>query len=260
MTTPPAAEVVPTTLNWDQWLGAQKSRDFSSAYTPYDWRGWWDFGCGAMGDMACHNMDPAFSIFQLGLPTYIKAQTSAPAGIAYPEWSVVDYTFAPTAVYPKPIKMTWYDGKKSPHSPPLPPGCHPELEPGSEGCLIVGSKMSAKGDSHARAPAVIALGNEPYGKAVKAEELKWNKELKKIVGDNHYSQWIEAALACNPKATGSRFEYAAPMTQAILLGCIAQRFPGKELQWDMGNQQFANCPEANPWLKFQPREGYSLSL
>ena len=260
MTQLPAPEIAPGTLDWQSWLGPQVSRPFASAYLPFDWRGWWDFGCGALGDMACHNMDPAFWIFKLGLPTTIKAQASSPAGIAYPEWSVIDYTFAPTAACPRPIQLTWYDGKTSPHSPPLPPGCHPQLTPGGEGCLIVGSKMSAKGNSHAGAPMLIALGGEPYGKPVKDAELRWTAELKKLTGDNHFGQWIEAALAGKPAAPGSNFEYSAPMTQAVLLGCFALRFPGKELRWDSNTGQFSNCPEANQWLKFQPRAGYSLAL
>ena len=78
------------------------------------------------------------------------------------------------------------------------------------------------------------------------------------VGVDHHAQWVEAATARDPKKPGSNFEYAVPMTQAILLGCIALRFPGKELLWDNAKREFSNLPEANTWLKFKPRAGYNL--
>jgi len=121
MTEPPKPEKTPETMAWDLWIGPAKARPYSSIYAPFKWRGWWDFGCGAMGDMACHNMDPAFWILQWGLPTSIKAQASAPADIAYPKWSIIEYTFPASPVCPEGIKMTWYDGKKLPAKPQ---GCH----------------------------------------------------------------------------------------------------------------------------------------
>jgi hypothetical protein len=257
MTEAPAADEVPAGFDWDAWIGPQTMRPFSKKYLPFNWRGWWDFGCGAMGDMACHNMDPAFWIFKLGLPTTIKAQVSAPAGVAYPEWSIIDYTFAPSALCPKGLKLTWYDGKKL---PTLPEGTHPQLQAGGNGCLVIGSKMSAMGGSHAAPPVPISLTGQAFGTAVKDVETMWRGELKKLQGVDHHAQWVNAAVAHDPKATGSKFEYAAPMTQAILLGCIALRFPNQELKWDNAKHEFSNFPEANAWLTAKRREGYDLSF
>ena len=257
MTEAPKSDPVPEGFDWDSWIGPVAMRPFSKKYLPFNWRGWWDFGCGAMGDMACHNMDPALWIYKLGLPTKVKAQVSAPAGIAYPAWSIIEYTFAGTSVHAKPIKLTWYDGKKL---PPKPAGSHPQLKVGTNGCMVVGSKMTALGGSHAKAPVAIALGDKEYGSEVKDAERHWREELKKLKGGNHHGEWVQAARANDPTQTGSKFEYAAPMTQAILLGCAALRFPGKELEWDNDKRQFTNLPEANKWLSFQPRDGYSLSL
>jgi predicted dehydrogenase len=257
MTEPPEPEEIPPSLSWNDWIGPQSMRPYSKFYAPKKWRGWWDFGCGAMGDVGCHNMDPVFWIFKLGLPVSVRAQTSSPAGIAYPEWSIIEFTFAPTSVYSRPLKVTWYDGKKL---PPKPEGAHPQLQLGEEGCMITGSKMTAKGASHASAPYPIALGGKPYSQAIKEVESHWRAELKKLEDNDHYGLWVEAAKAGQPSKPGSNFSYSAPMTQAILLGCIALRFPGRDLHWDNDKRQFSNLPEANQWLTFKPREGYSLSL
>jgi hypothetical protein len=255
MTEPPAAEPTPEDMDWDSWIGPAEMRPFSSAYAPFKWRGWWDFGCGAMGDMACHNMDPAFWVLQWGLPTSVKAQASAPAGIAYPEWSVIEYTFPASPVCPEGIKMTWYDGKKLPAKPQ---GCHAQIDLGGNGCMIIGSKMTAMGGSHASAPRPIALGGKEFGPEVKESEKFWRDELKNTQGCDHYKQWVEACKANDPKMCGSTFEYAVPMTQAILLGCLALRFPGQELKWDAKKSCFTNHDEANKWLSAQPRAGFIL--
>ena len=257
MTQLPAPETTPEGMDWDAWIGPAEMRPFSSAYAPFKWRGWWDFGCGAMGDMACHNMDPAFWILKLGLPSSVKCEASAPAGLAYPAWSIIEYTFPATPVCPKGIKMTWYDGKKL---PPQPANAHPQFKLGDNGCLIVGSKMTAVGGSHAGTPAPIALGKEPYGPAVKDAEREWREVSKQIKGCDHHAQWVLAAKAHDAKTPGSNFEYSVPMTQSILLGCLALRFPGKELKWDAAKRQFSNLPEANQWLSHKPRAGYIMGV
>jgi predicted dehydrogenase len=257
MTAMPEAEPVPEGLDWENWIGPAPMRPYSKAYVPFKWRGWWDFGCGAMGDMACHNMDPAFWVLKLGLPETICAQASAPAGIAYPEWSIIEYRFPASALCPKGLKMTWYDGKKL---PPKPEGSHPQLQLGTNGCMIVGSKMTAVGGSHAAPPVPMALAGQEYGPAIKEVESHWRGELKKLEGCDHYHQWLRAAEASEPARPGSKFQYAAPMTQAILLGCLALRFPGQELNWDSQKRCFTNFAPANQWLASKPRPGFSLEM
>jgi predicted dehydrogenase len=256
MTQAPAAEATPEGMDWDSWIGPAEMRPFSAAYAPFKWRGWWDFGCGAMGDMACHNMDPAFWILQLGLPASIKAEASAPAGIAYPAWSVIEYVFPATPACPKGIKLTWHDGKKLPEKPA---NSHPEYKLGDNGCMVVGSTMTAVGGSHASPPIPVALGKEAYGPAVKDAERQWREVGKQLKGCDHHGQWVEACKAHDPKMPGSNFEYAVPMTQAILLGCLALRFPGKTLRWDRAKGAF-DLPEANAWLAAKPRAGFELRV
>ena len=255
MTETPKEEPAPPGLDWDSWLGPVAMRPYSKRYMPFHWRGWWDFGTGAMGDMACHNMDPAFWIFQLGLPTAVKAEASAPAGVAYPQWAVIEYTFAPTPKLPNGVKLTWHDGKKL---PPPPPGASPDLKVGGNGCMVVGSKMTAMGGSHAGTPHVVAVGETTNETAIKEAEAHWQGVHKTLKGTDHYGQWVRAAEAKDPAAPGSRFDYAAPFTQAILIGCIATRYPGQELKWDAEKRRFSNFDEANQWLTFEPRKGYSI--
>jgi len=257
MTEAAKEDPVPEGFDWDAWVGPAEMRPFSTAYVPFKWRGWWDFGCGAIGDMACHNMDPAFWILKLGMPTSVKAEASAPTGMAYPSWSIIEYTFPATPVCPKGVKVKWYDGKKLPAKPE---NAHPQLTIGSNGCMIVGSKMTAMGGSHAAPPMPIALGKEAYGPAVKDAERVWREELKQTQGCNHYGQWVEACKAHDMAKPGSNFEYSVPMTQTLLLGCIALRFPGVELKWDNAKRQFSNHAEANRWLASKQRAGYVLSV
>jgi len=200
-------------------------------------------------------MDPAFWIFKLGLPSSVKAEASSPAGVAYPNWSVIEYTFAPTPRLPKGVKLTWHDGKKL---PPPPPGSSPTLKIDGNGCMVVGSKMTAMGGSHAGAPHVVAVGENHDDAGVKEAEARWQAEQKKLKGTDHYAQWVRAAEAKDPAACGSGFEYAVPFTQAILIGCIAIRYPGQELKWDAEKRRFSNFEEANQWLTFEPRKGYSI--
>jgi hypothetical protein len=255
MTEPGKEAPIPATLDWNHWLGPAAQRPFSKAYVPSKWRGWWDFGCGAMGDMACHNMDPAFWIFKLGLPLSVRARASAPAAIAFPEWSIIDYTFGPTPSLQRGVKLTWYDGKKLPD---LPAGADGETKLVDNGCMVVGSKMTAAGGSHAGAPIVMAVGNKVDGSAVQEARKHWQELQGSLKGTDHYGQWVRAATAKDPEATKSNFEYAAPFTQAILLGLIALRYPSQELLWDHGKKQFSNFAEANQWLSFEPRDGYNL--
>ena len=258
MKSTPKKDAIPSTLNWNEWLGVAKMRDFSKAYLPFNWRGWWDFGCGAMGDMACHNMDPAFWIFKLGMPSSVKVRkASSVTDIAYPNSSIIDYTFDHSPVTGKPIKLSWYDGQERPN---MPEGSHPKRTAGDNGCMVVGSKLSAKGGVCAGRPLPISITGEKYGDTVKDLERHWRAQLKNHTNESHYAKWVNAVKAGKPRGPGSDFDYAVPFTQAILLGCIALRYPGQELKWDDKKKEFSNFKEANQWLSMTPRKGYSLSL
>lgn len=257
MTEYPKEAPVPNGLDWNAWLGPMAQRPYGNGYLPFKWRGWWDFGAGAMGDMACHNMDPAFWTCKLGLPTSIKAEASAPAGIAYPKWSIITFDFPATEICPKGITMTWYDGGKRPKPPA---GANPGLDVGGNGCMIVGSSISALGGSHAGTPRPIAVGNKFDQEAIGKAEAHWRSENGKLSGTDHHREWVEAARKGDVKGPGSNFEYSAPMSAALALGAVALRFPGKELKFDQKAGKFTNYDDANQWLTIDPREGYDLTV
>ena len=252
-TVPPKAEV-PSTLNWDLWLGPAAKRDYAKEYLPFSWRGWWDFGCGAMGDMACHNMDPLYTVFQLGLPKKIKAEVSDAVGVAYPTSSTVHYTFD-SPISGKEMTLTWHDGKRL---PTMPEGAHPELPAGTNGTMILGSKVTVMGGGTAARPRPIAITGESYGSGVKDLERHWREESKKHKAESPYQQWIDSAKLGKENSLASNIDYSVPFTQGILLGCIALRFPGQELHWDNEKKRFSNNKQANKWLKLKPRKGFSL--
>jgi len=255
MTALPPEEKVPDGFNWDCWIGPAKMRPYGKGYAPFAWRGWCDFGCGAIGDMAVHNFDPAFFVLQLGLPETVKAWSDQPANLAYPTYSTIDYHFGPSPICPKGVNVYWYE---SGILPKRPLGSHPKLNVGDNGCMIVGSKATTLGGSHASKPQAVAVGGQPFGSATKDAERACNKLLEDP-GKwqyNHYKEWVDACKANTPNVPGSRFETPRSLTEALLFGCIAQHFPGKELTWDKEKRVFSNSPEATALLQGFKREGF----
>ena len=228
---------------WDIWCGPCVDHGYSKSFHQRSWRAWWDYGCGAIGDMAVHNVDAAFCYFDLGYPVEIEGDTcgAGPVTVAYPKKSVIKMKFA------NGVTFHWYDGGNKPE---LPKGANPSLVYPSNGLVVHGSRATTLG---AR-PVVIAAGDGEN--AEKRKEL--SRELKEILKPhkiyNHYKEFVDACLAGDPKMCGSNLEYAAPFTQVLLLGCLSLRFPGKKLKFDPKTKQFTNCPEANEFLK-APKRG-----
>ena len=125
--------------------------------------------------------------------------------------------------------------------------------------MIVGSKATTAATSHAAAPAVIAAGKTAWGDAARELKSSFNKVLKEVKTPNHYREWVEACVAGTPEACGSKFSYAAPLTEALLLGCLSLRFPGRELLFDTKAKRFTNCAQANELLKAPMRDGWNLA-
>jgi len=244
VTAPEGSEPVPENLDWDLWLGPAKWRPYHSAYAPFKWRGWWDFGCGALGDMAVHNADPAFFALDLDAPIAVEAETSEINDDTFPKWNIIHYYFAAKGSRPA-VKMTWYDGAKL---PPRPADLDEGLRLGSNGILFVGDKGSLLGGSHAGTPRIIP-------EAKRKEYGKPPKSLPRSPG--HHKEWIEACKAGRPKDAKSGFWYAGPFTEALLVGNLAVRLQ-KRVEWDSKAMRSPNCPEADNYVTKFYRAGFDF--
>ncbi len=243
---------VPENLDWDLWLGPARWRPYAkfpngrggeATYCPSNWRGWWDFGCGAIGDMAVHNADPAFFALELGAPAVVEAQTSPVNDETLPVWNIITFEFPAKGSRPA-VKMVWYDGAKLPPTPP-------ELEGrklGDNGILFVGDKGKLLGGSHASPPRLIPESRQKeYGRPPKT--------LPRSPG--HYKEWIEACKARKPEDAKSGFWYAGPFVEALLVGNLAVRLQ-KRVEWDAAKMRSPNCPEADNYITKFYRNGFNL--
>ena len=238
--TPP----VPDTLDWDLWLGPAPERPYHPAYAPRDWRGWCDFGTGALGDMACHIMDGAFWTLDLGCPTRVEAETSGPVDETYPKWSVIRYEFPERGTRP-PVTLTWYDGGKMPDKPEDLLEGRP-FGSNDGGAMLVGTKGKIITDA--------------YGGGVRVlPESKMKGKRPKVTiprSPGQHEEWVLACKGGGP-TPGSNFEYAGGLTEVVLLGCLALR-TGQPIEWDAENMTAKGCPEAAPYIQREYRDGWRV--
>jgi len=235
---------VPATLDWDLWLGPAPMRPYHPAYVPFKWRGWWDFGSGGLGDMGIHNLAPVFSALKLGAPTSVQASSTPVFPETVPLANVVHYEFPARGDLP-PVKLHWYDGGVMPPRPE-------ELEDGREldredGIIFVGDKgKMLVGGWGGETPRLIP---ESRHKNYKQPP----KTLPRSVG--HHKEWLLACRTGSP--TRSNFDFAGPLTEAVLLGVVCVRNGGDKLLWDNGKVA-TNDPEANRFLHYEYRKGWEL--
>ena len=236
--TPP----VPETLDWDLWIGPAPHRPYHPAYAPYNWRGWWDFGTGAIGDMACHNLDPAFWALNLGSPISAEASCSGLDSENVPFGALYLYEFPARGVMP-PVTLKWYDGGLM---PPRPRELEEGRSMGDEGVYLVGDKGVLMCGGWAESPRII-----PESKM--AAYKRPPQTIPRVQG--HHRDWIDACKGGGPAS--SHFDYAGPLTETVLLGNVALR-TGKKIYWDGPNLKATHAPEAGPYIKPAFREGWSL--
>ena len=235
---------VPAGLNWDLWIGPAPHRPYHIAYAPYNWRGWWDFGTGAIGDMACHNMDPAFWALDLGHPVSVEASSTGINPETTPFGSIVRYQFPARRNMP-PVTVTWYGGGLMPPRPEeLEPGR--ELAGGGNGILFAGDKGKIMCPGWGGNPRIIP---ETKMRAYKLPP----KTIPRSKG--HHRDWIDACKGGKPAS--SNFDYAGPMTEVVLLGNVALR-TGKKLSWDGANMKAINAPEADGYIHPEYHNGWTL--
>jgi predicted dehydrogenase len=249
MARPKETPPVPGTLDWDLWLGPAQHRPYHPIYCPLTWRGWLDFGTGALGDMGCHILDPAFWALNLGSPTHVEAvNTHCKPEVeaeTYPLACIVRYEFPARGDMP-PVKLTWFDGRLLPPRPK-------ELEPGrklpSNGALLIGDKGTIMHGSHGAGGVRIIPE-----KKMKAYERP-PKTLPRVKG-GHEGDWLRACK--DGKPASSSFEYGGPLTEMVLLGVLAIRLRNTPLEWDPVNMKVTNNDEADQLIKPPFREGWAL--
>lgn len=234
---------VPETLNWDLFVGPAPARPYHSAYHPFRWRGWWDFGTGALGDIGCHSFDPVFRALKLKYPIGIQAVSTLVNDETYPLGSMVTYDFPAREDMP-PLRLTWYDGGLR---PPRIQGIDEGIQLGAGGTLFIGSKGMILGDRIL--PQSLAdsyTRPEPYIES----------------SPGHHQEWINACKGGDPP--GSSYDWAGPLTETVLLGNIAIRPELREklsyhtLKFDPEAFRFPDMPEADSFLHYEYRNGWSL--
>lgn len=235
---------VPDTLDWNQWQGAAPEHDYHPLYVPRKWRGWYDYGCGALGDMMVHNADPAWFALDLGAPIAVEAQTSETNADSFPLWSVVTWHFAAKAGR-GPVRLTWHDGGRRPAPPP---GFDPARKIGDNGILFLGDKGSIIAPGWCGTPRIVP---ESQMRSFKLPP----RSLARSPG--HREEWVAACLSGKPEDAKAGFAYAAPYTEALLTGVLPIRL-GKRIDWDSAAMKAVNAPEADALIRKSYRKGFEL--
>ncbi len=240
---------VPRTLDWDLFLGPAPLRPYHPSYHPWVWRGWWDFGTGALGDMACHLMDAPIAVMKLGAPTTVEASSSPTNDESPPVASTVHYEFPARGDMP-PLNFTWYDGGLT---PPRPAGMEEGRRMGDDGggVLFIGDKGMLMCNTYAANPRIVP-------ETAMREYQRPEKTLPRS-DMPHEQEWI---AACKGGPTpSSDFEIAVPLTEIILLGNVAIRNKeNKKLRYDGENMTFTNSETANQYLSREYRTGWELKV
>ena len=243
---------IPKHIHWKEFLGPAKARPYHPAYHPFKWRGWWDFGTGALGDMACHTLNMPFMALDLRDPVSVQAETSGHNQETYPSYSVIEFQFPARGSRPA-VKMFWYDGGKKPSRELLPPA---QLIKGVNvrtGSLVIGDKGSllSPGDYGGDGNTGILAG----GEYTRQRQLKKKVEYDKSPG--HFTEWVRA-IKGGPESVSNFPNYSGPLTETVLLGNLAVWADGKKIDWDAKNLVATNAPEVAHIVKKEYHNGYSL--
>ena len=257
MAKPKESMAWPETLDWDLWLGPAALRPYNPMYLPFGWRAWWDFGCGALGDMACHVLDPVFAGLKLKYPTSVEASVStyvSPDEMwvkvdnkdTFPRASIVHYQFPAREGMP-PVKINWYDGGLMPERP-AELGPDERMGNGSSGVIFVGSKGKIMCNEYGDNPRLL-----PQSRM--ADFKPPAKTIPRIEG-SHEQDWARACKGGVPAC--SNFDYSGPFTEMVVMGNLAIRYPQRRLDWDGEAMRVTNFPEANDYVQTHYREGWNL--
>jgi predicted dehydrogenase len=229
------------------WLGPAPERPFNRAYLPFVWRGWYDFGCGAFGDMGCYSFDTIFRVLKLEAPASVEASSTERYTETYPQASIVHFNFPARGDMP-PVRLSWYDGGLTPPRPE-------EMEEGrpmsgeegeGEGLLFIGDKGTILCGFSGRNPKLIP---ESKMRAYKQPP----KTLPRSPGNER--EWLDACKGSKPKP-GANFEFSGIVTEALLLGTVALR-TGKKITWNQASLKVVNA-DSQPYIRPECRSGWAL--
>jgi len=276
---PTNSSPIPAGLDFNLWLGTAPKREYFEGILPFNWRGWWDYGTGALGDMACHIMAPAFAVCNLGYPTsaecsvatkYIENWNKAYYPESGPIASHITLTFKGKNGKPD-LQLHWMDGGIQPTRPEE-LGPNEEMGDGGNGVIFIGTKGKMMAGTYGVNPQLLPTS--------KTKEAKVPQTVARVKDgeDGHYAAWVEAAIAGygseKAKNLSSHFDIAGPLTESVLMGNLAIRsydirkpkgkddfdYPGRfiKLLWDGPNMKITNFDEANQFVKRNYRDGWSL--
>jgi predicted dehydrogenase len=241
---PVLTDPVPAGFDWDLWLGVCEARPFigNGWYHPSNWRKRLDFGTGTFGDMGCHIYDPVFKAMALTAPISVRSEGPAPNDHSWAIDAVIQYVFPGTAYTEgKTVTVTWYDGDARPPQDVL--ALLGEVKQPEQGSIFIGAK------------GIMVLPHVDKPILLPAADFK-DFPLPQVMGSDHWGQFVEACLGNGTTAAG--FDYSGPLTEAVLLGSVATRFPKTTLQWQAEKLQFANVREANGHVRRRYRKGWEV--
>lgn len=275
---PAAKASVPKELDWDLWLGTAPYKDYVDKLVPFNWRGWWDYGTGALGDMGCHIIEPAFRVLGLEYATDVQASV----GTVYvdefkrgyfpescPPSSHVTLSFPATRKNKKPVTLHWMDGGIQPERPDE-LGANEVFGDGGNGTLFIGTKGKMMCGTYGANPKLLPTS--------RTNEVKVKQRQARVPGgaEGHYAQWVEACLAgYGNMEVSSPFETAGPLTESLLMANLAIRahdirkpradgkgftYPGRNIKllWDNDNMRITNFEDVNQFVKREYRQGFNL--
>jgi predicted dehydrogenase len=240
---PAEKQRVPEGLDWDLWLGPAPERPFHRAYLPFVWRGWYDFGGGALGDMGCYSFDTIFRALKLGPPASVESSSTERYAETFPRASIIHFQFPARGEMP-PVRLTWYDGGLK---PPRPDGLEEERSLDAEGLLFVGDRGAILCGFNGRRPKLI-----PEAKMKAYQQPP--KTLPRSSG--HLQEWLDACKGGKAKP-GADFAFSGVVTEALLLGNVALR-TGQRLLWDQANLRAVNVAAAEQYIRPDRRQGWTL--
>jgi len=241
---PDSTDSVPANFDWDGWLGIAARRPFlgNSYYHPGNWRKRLDFGTGTFGDMGCHIYDPVFNALQLTAPISVRSEGPAPNAWSWAVNSIVHYVFPGTPYTAgQTVSVTWYDGDERP--------------PKDVQALLEGDKLPGEGSIFIGAKGVMLLPHYDHAQLYPDKDFA-GYQRPHVQEQNHWGQFVDACLGQGRASAG--FDYAGPLTEAVLLGSVACRFPQTTLHWNAPDLKFDNAADANQHLRRQYRAGWSV--